>query len=786
MLLQDLRYAVRMLAKSPTFTVVALVSLAFGIGITTLVFSVVNTIFLRPQMVDDPDTLVNILGPRVSFADHLALRERLDPQLELAAFRRTGGMVDTGSGPVPTHMHLVSDNYFAALALKPSLGRLSGAGEALGPNDAGCVISEDLWRERLGADPRVVGRTLRLSDKALAVVGVAPRGFRGPELFWDIDLWLLADRQRHGGPNETRDWAQVGRLRAGVSIAQARSAVQRAFREVGVVDPQTGRSRTGLQSLADVLRVRYAPVVVFTSLAVLVLLVACANVAGLLAARSEERRSEMAIRLSLGSGRARLVRQLLTETLLLCASGAALGLLLTRLLAAVAMRQIPFATLEVRWDARVLALAVLLTGLAALAAGLLPALRATRGDLTPTLKGASAPAPGGRHRITPRKLLVVGQLCISFAFLATAGLFLQALHRYTGDIALPLDRLLAVDTAVTIPDAHGARLVQRDVLERLRAIPGVVDATLAAGLPLMRGPSREVYCAGGAPGGSETHGLASVQWAQPNYFAMAALRLRRGRLYSDEEDRQGAGVVVVSETMAQRFWPSVDPVGRTVRIGGPTAAAREIIGIVEDPPLLSQAGAARPVPFLFVPHGADESRAATILIGTRGPAFALAEAVRSALLTERGRVASSQIRTLAQIVQLELSAQRIGVIFLVTLGLLASALATVGLHATLTHVIALRTHEIGIRMAIGARRADAVGLIVRQGLVLACVGAGLGLPLAFLAAHIAQSGHFDVPPLNVAILAGSALVIFVTAAIASYLPARRAAQVDPVVALRCE
>jgi predicted permease len=794
-LLQDLRFAIRQLARSPGFAAIGILSVAIGIGVTTLVFSVAGALVLRSYALPDGPDAVRVLGHSLTRAEADRMRDGVRPQVALAAVRASGVTLVTEAGLEQLGAEVVSDDFFAALGHKPVVGRLFGTGAGAEGGDQVCVISYRLWQRHFAGDSSVIGESLRLNDRTFEVVGVAPREFQGTAGLQTADVWLLVVPDRMAARADSRGWGLIGRLKGDTTRAQAHAALVASASDLHFVDPRTGRpARIHLQSLAQEQQMRAAVVAIFTAIAGLVLLVACANVAGLLAARAELRRPEIAIRLALGSGRLRLVRQLLTESLVLAAAGAGLGLLATLWLGDLTLTQM-LPTFGVQWpeihvDRRILALTLVLTALATLVAGLLPAMRASRADLTPVLKG-EASRGSRRRRFGARHALVVGQLVVSFAFIATAGLFVRTMQRGLGaDLGFSTDRMLAVSLSTGGSNARHARAVWGEALERVKALPGVTDVTLTSAGPLFPGGTQETFVSQGR----EAEGLvsveASVSHVLPSYFDMTALRVVRGRIFTEQEDRLDAPIVVVSEQAALRMWPQGEALGQLVRIGDSGAMPREVIGVVRDRRTFGGEGrpevAADRRPALYLPHGANPAASTCMLVMTKGDTGGVAAAIRRDFAAVSSRVRLGMLETARQSLRHRMVWQTVGLEFLGILGLLASLLAMVGLYGALAHIVEQRTQEIGVRMAMGAGQGATVGLVLRQGIALAGVGIVLGLPAAIAAERVARAGFPGVPATDPVILTLAALAVLVVAVVGSYLPARRAARVDPMVALRCE
>ncbi len=790
--LYDLRLAARTLSKRPGLVVLAVASLALGIAINVTVFTVLNAILLRSPAVPDPGSLILVGHPTFTFAQQVALREAVAPQGELLAFRSDGSAPLEGEAPgVP--VETVADNYFSALDLRPAMGTFLAPGAASGASgERDVVVSHHLWTTRLARDPRIIGRPLRLGRMRARVVGVAPLGFRGLMGPMAADVWLAASRGELTMPKPPAHWNALLRARPGVALAQARGLLTTAIAQLPGLDPALPRD-VRVISMVEMERLVWLLVTVFMAVPGLVLLVACANVSGLLAARAEERKEEMAVRLAIGGNRWRLVRQLLAEGALLAVGAATSGLLLARwMVDGLAPWLLP--TLanyaihpELRLDLRAAVVAGGLAVLAALGASLLPALAATRPDLSPLLKGGSG-SPGKR-RLPYRDTLVVAQLVVTFAFIVTAVLCNRTLAgRLDPALGFPAERLLTVGLHRTSGPANDATADYEALLDRVRRIPAVREATLAWTPPAWPAAAARVRSSEAPPDGAVTAGQNAVG---ASYLALSGARVVRGRFFDEADVRLDHPVAVVSVALAQKLWPEADPLGRSILIGE-SESPREVVGVAPDPVEVARvehspgkAGA----PAVYVPLGPRSLGTAagvTLVVEARAGNAALLGPEIARLLRDHPGLAMGAVQTLAQLNRAGLIQVEITSVVYSSLGALCVLLGTVGLFGTIAQTVARRTPEIGIRMALGASRAEVMRLVLRRGLGLATIGVVLGLPAAFAAVRVFGSAVPDMPAVDAATLAAGALLVTVAALGATYLPARRAAQVDPMTALRHE
>lgn len=815
-MLHEIRIAVRSLLRTPAFTAVAVLSLALGIGLNTTIFSAVNGLLLRPLPVAEPDRVVGIFtsdysGPLYggsSWADYADLRDNARSFELLAGVALQPVGLGTGEGSVVTIAQVVSGNFFTLVGQSPLRGRLLQPGDDRPDAPPAAVISEPLWRARFGADEAVIGRDLAIAGHRFVVVGVAPEGFTGTQRGIRTDLWLPAATLpliRPGGGGEdlvsrgARGITIFGVLRPGVPemVAQAElhtlaaglrasypdywSDVRGEGRRLTLV-PEAGlrlppQLRGGAMGASALLLV----------LTALVLLVACANLANLLLARAARRRREIAVRIALGAGRRRLVRQLLGESLLLAAAGGALGLLFALWGAdLIASLQPPIAVplaLDFSPDARVVAFAAGLALVTGLLMGIAPALQASRPDLVTSLRDGGTDT--GRSRL--RGAFVVAQVAVSLVLLVAAGLFMRSLQQastiepgFTTRNAL----LATVDLSLAGYSEERGTTLFDGMLERVRALPGVEAASYTTHVPLSLNSARRSLSVRGyepGPGEEMEFGVAMVG---PGYFETMGVPLVRGRGITGG-DRAGApGVVVVNEAFARRFWPGEDPIGREVGLAGDQGPWSTVVGIARDGKYGSRSE--EPSPFYYVPYAQEPRSAVTLIVRTAGNPRDLVAPVRGAVRETDPALAVAESMTLTESLELSLLPQRAGGLLLTGFGLLGLVLASMGIYGVIAYTVAQRTREVGIRMALGASSVSVVGLVVRYAARLVLIGVVIGLVAAFALARLVRGFLTGLDPSDPLTYGGVVAVLCGVALLAAWLPARRAARVDPMVALRQE
>jgi macrolide transport system ATP-binding/permease protein len=812
-LLRDVRYAARALVKSPGFALVAVVTLALGIGANTAVFSLANALLLRPpEGVSRPEEIV-MLGRTLagsdfgtfSYPDYADCRDQSASFTDLAAYRDTGLHLNTGESAELLSGMLVSGNYFKALGVGARLGRtLSHEDDGTPGSNPVVVISDAAWRSRFGSDPNIVGRVVTLNNYPFTVVGVAQEGFAGTGVGTATDAWLPLSMYAQADPvfyekrlEERRiSWLNViGRLKPGVSPQQAQAEMTTIARRLEQAYPDMDRG-LGI-AIAEGLGLQprsrgeaRTTMGMLLAVAGLVLLIVCANVANLLLARGEARRKEIAVRMALGAGRTRLVRQLLTEALLISLTGGAVGVLLAfwsrgLLLNSNFLTGVSLAAEDLQLDGRVLGFTLLASLATGLIAGLVPALKASDFELHAMLKdrGASGP-PRSRFR----SALVVCQVALSVVVLVCAGLLVRTLmNAQSVKAGFDADRILLVpiDLAARGYTEERMRLFYQQLAERVRAIPGVGAASMAVTVPL-GGSWRTGFRAEGQPT-TELSAQTDYDIVAPRYFETAGIPVVRGRDFDEQDGPNSPRVVIVGEEFARRFFPGEDPLGKRLSVprfkGDDTYC--EVVGVVKD--IKYERLTEQPRPYLYEPLSQQRQPSATLFVRSRGgDPSALAGAVGREVQALDRAVPIYGIRTMAERLRDSLTPQRSAATLLAIFGLLALLIASVGLYGVLAYSVGQRQREIGIRMALGATGGDVLNFVFRQGAILIAGGLASGLAVAFAAGRALTSLLYGVSAADPLTYAAVALALIAAALAACYLPARRAAKVDPGVALRYE
>jgi putative ABC transport system permease protein len=814
-LLKDIRYAVSSLSQRPAFTVMVVLVLALGIGATTAIFTVVNAVLLRPLPYPEADRLVRVFssmqrenfretGGTVFAPDFVEWSTQCQTCEHLGAYTLAWPSNLTGGAePDRVRVSRVSNDLFVTLGIQPLLGRSFTAEEAArpvftnesatAPLNTAVVLGYSLWQKRFGADKAVLGKTVKIEGDDCTVVGVMPAGFKFPD---EADAWLPVSL---GTKRDNRFLQVVARLREGITPAQANAEFATIAARLGQEFPQTnqglGIDVVGLQqSIVGDVR---PGLLIFLGAVGFVLLIACANVASLLLARAATRQREMAIRAALGASRWRIVRQLLSESVLISLLGGAFGLLLAvwilNLVVAAAPQQIPRLT-AIEIDRWTLAFALLLSLVTGVIFGLAPALQSARPDLNSTLKEGSRQMVGGpRQRL--RGLLVVSEIALSLVLLIGAGLLLKSFARLR-NTPLGFDSGHVLTATVTLPEASHPTMTSvtsyyQQALARIVARPEVQAASVVNSLPLgnygvrIRG---DLTIEGGP---TEHPGLwANKVGIGPDYFKVLGIPVLKGRTFTGHDTADSPGVVIVSESLARSAWPNQDPIGKRMNIGFGGETWREVVGVVSDVKqgeIDEPSSASLYQPFLQV---AEKRRwfigDMTFVVRTAAEPESFAVTLRSELANVDKDLPLYNVKVLNQVVSEQFTDPGFYTLLLGSFSMLALVLAAAGIYGLVSYATTQRTHEIGVRMALGARTGDVLRLVIRQGMKLVAAGIAIGIVGAFALTRVLSKFLYQVtvtdPETFVAISALLALV----ALAACYIPARRATKVDPLVALRYE
>ena len=816
-ILKDFRYAIRMLAKTPGVTFVAVITLALGIGANTAIFSSVSAFTSRPLPVPSPDQLIRPVeisedrgtADNFSYPDFVDYRNQSTFFSGFCAEDMVQVAIDTQEQNDVIWGQIVSGNYFDMLQIKPVMGR------AFAPDEDGApgahpvvVLGYSLWQRRLASDPNVVGKTLRLNNHQFQVIGVAPESFKGTKFGLSMDFWapmamvgelsgdadLLTDRDSH--------WLTIiGRLKQGVSITQASAEINAiSFRlNQAYLDERSNNTQAKVVTEIDgrwgeAAKVIKAGGALAMAIVGLVLLIACANVANLLLARAAARRKEIGIRLALGASRARLIRQLLTESLLLSLIGGGLGLLLAYWITDLMQGFIPVLQYNVvedffALDSRALMFTFVISVATGIVFGLAPAWNSSNPDVVPILKGGSEVVKGRTRRVTLRSSLVVAQVALSLVVLVCAGLFIKSFRK-----AQQMDPGFGTKNAVLMTlnpplvgyDNDRTRNFYQQITERARSIPGVEAVALTRLMPLgdssnSNGPilKEGETLARGSAGRDVTTNVIS-----PDYFKAMQIPILEGRDFDDRDREKTQRVVIVNQRMAQVLWPGESAVGKRIFIGADSHDPLEVVGVVKSGKYRSLAE--DPRMFFYYPLSQRRPGIMTMVMRTNGDPRNFVGALRHEVQQLDRAVPMSAVKTMAQHMTWPLWGPSMAATLALAFGVIALLLSSVGLYSVMAYVVSQRTKEVGIRMALGASRQDVLKMITSQGMRLAIVGAGLGLVLALMLAKVMSSLLIGVSGYDITTFVIVSVVLSVVAFVASYLPARRATKVNPLIALRYE
>ncbi|MFI5179010.1 MAG: ABC transporter permease [Vicinamibacterales bacterium] len=827
-LLSDIRFALRWLVKSPGFTLVAVASLAVGIGFNTALFTIVDALLFKPLPVSRPDELVDVFTSdstgqaafgTTSYPDFLDLASGSDVFQDLVGYSPMFGALGADTASRLAMGEIVTGNYFRALGVPAFMGRTILPDDDRKDASRVVVVSHRYWTRDLASAGDAVGRRLHIRGNPYTIVGVAPRSFTGMVPVLSPDLWVPVSSSLDVEPVGLHDvvpsptgtnrlerrgdrWLFIrGRLKTGATIDRARANLELVMSRVSAANPATNKDRRiALKATSDVhfhpsADPQILPIAqILMAVVGLVLLVACANVASMLLARASARQKEIGIRLAIGASRGRLIRQLVTESVVLAMVGAAAGVLLawwvTSIVGSLNLpTPIPL-VLNVRFDGRVLAFTLLATSLAALLTGVVPALQASKPNLTADLRGERVGGTAGRHW-TLRNVLVAGQMAVTAVLLVVAALLTRSLMAaQRTNLGFPMNRiaLVSIDASQLRYDRDRTQQFFDETLERIRAIPGVEAAALSTRPVFSVNANRwEIWIPGLHQPGA--HGVTvEVTNVSPDYFSAMSVPIVSGRAFTDDDRPETPRVAIINETMARRFWPAQDPIGQTFRSRNSEGPVFQIVGVSADHKVTTVSEP--PTPFLHVARRQQPNAYNAVIARTRGDASALLRDMRREIHAIAPNLAFIENQTMEGEVGLTLFPVRASAWLVAGVGLIAMLLAAIGLYGVIAYSVARRTREIGIRMALGARQTTVVGLVMRQGLGVAIAGLAAGCAiaaaLAVVAAQQIARTLYGVGAGDPASWLGAVGVILLVSALANLVPAWRAARVHPSEALRTE
>lgn len=816
---KDLRYAFRMLLKTPGFTLIAVLALGLGIGANTAIFSVFDGMLWRPLPAKNPERLVVVAAKSngldfpvgLSYPDFLDYRELKQAFADVSVMTPSPVNLGVDGRAERAWTEFVSGNFFSLLEIEPARGRFFAPEEGwVKGKDALMVLSYKFWQSRFGGESSAVGKTVLVNNRTFTIIGVAPKDFHGTYFFIDPDFYLPAttiplmvnDSTKFLEDRSASEFRALGRLQPGVTPEQAKAAAAPIDARLAQDYPDSHKGFS-LQVYPE-LKARPEPglvaefmpklVAVFMSLVGLVLLIACANVANLILSRANGRRKEIATRTALGASPWRVTRQLLTESVLLSLAGGAAGIVLARwaamgLMSVHVPSDVPLRLFDIRMDYRIFAFCFVVALLTGIAAGIIPALRTSRADLADTLKegGRSGSSAGSHNRV--RNVLVVAQVAVSLLLLAGAGFFIRSFENSARtDMGFRVEHTLMVSMDLRLQNYNEQRGQQfyEQLRDRVKSRSGVREAAFTANIPMGYDISSEnIFPEGQALSGKSQAEMVFANYVQPEYFRTLGVPVTEGREFTRLDRADSPRVAIVNEAFAKKFWPGQDAIGKTFQTerDGPKI---QIVGVTRTGKYLFLYEG--PTPFIYLPLAQKYSSRATLLVYSDGDPHRLLEPVREEVRQLDSTLPLYDVSTMDEHVRYgkPLLPARLGAMLVGAFGLLGLILASVGVYGVISYSVSQRTQELGIRTALGARPLNVISMVLKQGMSLSLTGMGIGLVLAFLMLRALRSVLYGVGATDLPTLAGVSLLLLVVAFVASYIPALRATRVDPVIALRHE
>jgi putative ABC transport system permease protein len=798
-LLQDLRYATRMLLKKPAFTLIAIVTLALGIGVNTAIFSVVNAVLLRALPYHNAEQLVVLFGTTtngekdgLSIAEGTDFHAQVQSFEDLTIFQSQSVNLTGGDRPDRVRGGFVSANFFTVFNIKPILGRDFAEGEDRQGGTKLVIINEKFWQERLQRDTNLAGKTLILNGESFSVIGVMPSTFKQP-LDPEVELWMpVPNFPGNTAPRDARFLLGLGHLKAGVSLSQAQAEISTIASQLAEAYPKenTGRGAK-LESFREltVSDIRPALLLLFAAVGV-ILLIACANLANLLLARGLARQKEIAVRAAMGASRWRLIRQLLTETSLLGLLGGGFGLLLAQwgLYGLLKLPQGFVRVDDVKLDGLVMLFALVVSLVTGWLFGLAPAFQLAKPDLHATLKEGGRSSGEGAKWNYLRSTFVVVQIALSLLLLVFGGLLIRSFDKLLRvDPGFKPEKLLTMEYRLPrnkYEKSEAQWNVHRQIIERISEVPGVVSASLVRGLPFSGNggnasiilPDREIPQKGKEP-------KVMFNTAMPNYFETMGIPFIEGRLFDTHDQANAPTVFIVNQTMARRFWPDDTPIGKQVKMveDGTTGT---VIGVVGDAKhfYLEE----EPSPQMYAAYSQMSGIFATVVVRTSVEPMSLAEPVRQALWKVDSDQPMWKVRTVEFLLDRRLADKQFVMTLMSMFAALALVMTIIGLYGIINYTVNQRTQEIGIRMALGAQTGNILRMVLRQGMKLVLIGIAFGLSAAWLLTRLMTTLLYGINATDPPTFIGIALLLTLVALLACWLPARRATKVDPMIALRYE
>jgi putative ABC transport system permease protein len=796
---QDLRYGLRMLRKTPGFTTAAVATLALGIGFNTAIFSVVNAVLLRALPYHNSDRLIALFsatadGERdgLSTTELHEFQDRMTSFEDLAGFQSQSVNVTGGERPDRVRGAFVSASFFKVFDLTPVIGRTFAEGEDKQGAQKLVVVNEKLWRERLNSDPTLATKKLVLNGEPYSVVGVISSDFKNP-FDPDVEVWLsMANYPGESGQRDSRFLNPLGHLKPGVDMAQAQAEARIVAAQLAAAYPKENSGRGAkVDSYGDLVVNHVRPMLWLLFAAVgVILLIACANLANLLLARGLARQREIAVRAALGASSGRLVRQLMTETMVISLVGGALGSLMAYwgLYALLKLPQTFVRAEDVTLDARVLLFTLAVSMVTGWLFGLVPAVQLARPRLQSFLKEGARGSGGGARWNRVRGSFVVAQVAMALLLLAGAGLLIRSFDKLLRvNLGFNPEQLLTLEYRLPhnkYPAPEAQWQFHHQLIEQIQGVPGVKSVSLARGVPFSgNGESVTVVLPDREPPPKGTEPQVMFNTVTPNYFEAMSIPFSKGRPFSDQDQLKTTPVFIINQTMARKFWPNQDPIGKQITLPEDRRAGT-VIGVVGDAKHYWIDEDTKPQ--MYEPYSQDPGFFATVVVRTSVDPLSLSEPVRQAVWKVDPDQPMWKIRTVEFLVERSVADRKFLMALMGIFAALALVLTAIGLYGVINYLVNQRTQEIGIRMALGAQVGDILRMVLKQGMTLVLIGVALGLATAWPLTRLIAGLLYQVSATDPFTYTAIALVLITVGSAACYLPARRAAKVDPLVALRYE
>ena len=800
---RDVRFGLRALVHSPVFSVVTVLSLALGIGANTAIFSVVNGLLLRPLPYPESDRIVDVwhTPPQQSFpgldrfsvspANYIDWKAQSSAFEQMAVYTDMRFSLSTSNDPLSLIGAPVSSDFFSVLRTNAIQGRTFTPDDEQPGKDQVAVIGHGLWQRAFGANPNIIGQTLTMNSRSFTVVGIMPAGFEFPQ---EAQIWVpLAWDDKERQVRSIHDYLVIARLKQNVSQEQAQAEMNTISSRL---EQQYPEENSGWGARVIPLRedlvgdIRTALLVLFCAVG-FVLLIACANVANLMLARGANRQKEIAVRIALGAGRARLIRQLLTESVLLAVIGGVLGLLLavwgSRML--VQLGSLPN-TGDIGIDTWALGFTLAVSFAAGIIIGIVPSLQFTRTNVSETLKQGSGRTGGSSIKQHTRKALVISEVALSLVLLIGAGLMIRSFWKLQ-NVDPGFDSRNGLTASIVLnwirySEPHQRLAFLDRAIEQIRAVPGVVSVAASTKIPLTGGGSTQPFTVEGRPAGTiAEQPMAQTRYITPDYFKTIGIPLRQGRFFSDQDRDNSLPVIIISEAMARRFWPGENPIGKRLTPSfHAETGAREIVGVVGD--VKATGLDVDSSAMMYMPYKQAPMPFMSFVVRTASNPEGLIQPVSTAIYSIDKEQALTDVQTMEQVVTKSLSERRFNMTLLLIFAGVALVLAAVGVYGVMNYTVTLRRRELGIRMALGAGRMDVLRLVLGQGLMLTLIGIAAGLISAYALTRLMASLLYGVTATDYLTFASVSAVLIAVGVVASYVPARRATKVNPTIALRTE